>query len=95
MKTAFPYDLKIDLSQYLDVYLAQPDALRKIPGDEELNEIARKAIIREQLVLVSVPAGEEALAGDTCQLCTESKIARFNKPKVMVTLGREMYSKEL
>ena len=40
MKTKFPYDGKIDGGKYLDEYLKREDAVRRIPTEEELRELA-------------------------------------------------------
>lgn len=94
MKTVFPYE-RIDYDKYLDAYLEREDAYRSIPSDAELKELARKSIIREQLVLLPLPEGTKAEVGDTAVLKTESTLNKFNKERVTVTLGRGLYSKEL
>ena len=95
MKTQFPYAGTIDFAAYLDKYFAREDAIRKLPTEEELKELARKSIVREQLVLAPLPDGTPAEVGDTAVLKTESALAKFNKPSVTVTLGRGLYNKEL
>lgn len=95
MYTSFPYDGRIDFAAYLDAYFQQPDAIRSIPSDEELTELARKAIVREQMVLVPLPESEAAQTGDTLSLKTVSVLPKFNKEKVSVSLGRGLYNKEL
>ena len=95
MNTQFPYEGQIDFNKYLDAYFKREDAYRSIPSEEELSELARKSIIREQLVLLPLPEGTKAEAGDTATLKTESAIPKFNKERVTVTLGRGLYSKEL
>lgn len=95
MNTSFPYPGQIDFGRYLDEYLQREDAIRRIPSEEELRELARKGIVREQLVLTSLPAEEAAREGDTAVLRTESAIPKFNKERVTVTLGRGLYNKEL
>ena len=95
MKTKFPYEGQIDYSKYLDAYLQREDAYRSVPSDAELKELARKSIIREQLVLLPLPEAAKAEVGDTAVLKTESVIPKFNKERVTVTLGRGLYSKEL
>lgn len=95
MNTVFPYKEQIDFEKYLDAYLQRDDAVRSVPTDAELKELARKAIVREQIVLLPLPAEEKARAGDTAVLKTESTLPKFNKDRVTVTLGRGLYSKEL
>ena len=95
MKTKFPYEGKIDFGAYLNEYLQREDAIRRIPTDEELQELARKTIVREQLVLTELPEGTPAETGDTAVLKTESALPKFNKPAVTVTLGRGLYNREL
>lgn len=95
MKTKFPYEGRIDFGKYLDAYLQRDDAIRSIPTEAELKELARKAIVREQLVLVPLPEGETAQSGDTAVLKTVSEIKKFNKERVTVTLGRGLYNREL
>lgn len=95
MNTIFPYEGQIDYSKYLDTYLEREDAYRNVPSDEELKELARKSIIRDQLVLALLPEGTKAEIGDTAVLKTESTLQKFNKERVTVTLGRGLYSKEL
>ena len=95
MKTKFPYEGQIDLDCYLNEYFKREDAHRSIPGEKELNELARKSILREQLVLLPLPESAKAEVGDTAVLKTESNIPKFNKERVVVTLGRGLYNKEL
>lgn len=95
MNTRFPYEGQIDFSKYLDAYYEREDAYRELPSEEELSELARKSIVREQLVLLPLPEGTKADVGDTATLKTESVIPKFNKECVTVTLGRGLYSKEL
>ena len=95
MNTQFPYEGQIDFNKYLDAYFEREDAYRELPGEKELNELARKSIVREQLVLLPLPEGTKAEVGDTAALKTESAIPKFNKERVTVTLGRGLYSKEL
>ena len=95
MKTKFPYSGRIDYAAYLDDYLKRPDAIRGIPTEAELLELARKAIVREQLVLVPLPEGTPAAQGDTAVLQTVSALPKFNKERVTVSLGRGLYNKEL
>ena len=95
MNTLFPYREQIDFEKYLDAYLCREDAVRSIPTDVELKELARKAIVREQIVLLPLPAEEKAQTGDTAVLRTESALPKFNKDRVTVTLGRGLYSREL
>lgn len=95
MNTVFPYQGRIDYDKYLDAYLRKKDAIRRIPSENELLELARKAIVRGHLVLTPLPAGEPAQTGDTAVLKTVSELPRFNKEKVTVTLGRGLYNREL
>ena len=95
MNTPFPYPGRIDFDKYLDAYLQREDAVRSLPSDAELLELARKAIVREQLTLIPLPQDAFAQAGDTAVLKTESALPRFNKEKVTVTLGRALYHREL
>ena len=95
MKTQFPYTEKIDFGAYIDKYLEREDAIKRLPTEEELLELARKSIVREQLVLAPLPDGTAAEEGDTAVLMTESDIPKFNKPSVTVTLGRGLYNREL
>ena len=95
MKTQFPYTEKIDFGAYIDKYLEREDAIKRLPTEEELLELARKSIIREQLVLAPLPDGTAAEEGDTAVLMTESDIPKFNKPSVTVTLGRGFYNRDL
>ena len=95
MKTKFPYSGRIDYAAYLDDYLKRPDAIQGIPAEAELLELARKAIVREQLVLVPLPEGTPAAQGDTAVLQTVSALPKYNKERVTVSLGRGLYNKEL
>ncbi|MBO4383879.1 MAG: hypothetical protein J5854_00470 [Clostridia bacterium] len=95
MKTQFPYTEKIDFGAYIDKYLEREDAIKRLPTEEELLELARKSIVREQLVLAPLPDGTAAEEGDTAVLMTESDIPKFNKPSVTVTLGRGFYNRDL
>ena len=95
MKTVFPYEGRIDLGAYIDRYLEREDAIRRLPTEEELLELARKSIVREQLVLAPLPEGTAAEEGDTAVLRTESELPKFNKPGVTVTLGRGLYNRDL
>jgi hypothetical protein len=95
MKTKFPYDGKIDFGKYLDEYLKREDAVRRIPTEEELRDLARKSIVKEQVTLVPLAGDVPAQEGDTAVLRTESELPRFNKERVTVSLGRGLYSREL
>lgn len=95
MNTVFPYEGRIDYAKYLDSYLRREDAYKSIPTEAELKELARKSIVREQLVLLPLPDGAKAEVGDTAVLKVESAIPKFNKERVTVTLGRGLYSKVL
>lgn len=95
MNTKFPYEGRIDFDRYLDEYLRREDAIRAIPTEAELLELARKAIVREQLVLAALPEGEAAQVGDTAVLKTVSDLPKFNKERVTVTLGRGLYNRDL
>lgn len=94
MNTVFPYD-HIDYGAYFDRYLEKEAAIRRIPTPEELRELARKSIVREQLVLETQPEGTKAQVGDTLVLRTESELPKFNKQRVTVSLGRGLYDKGL
>ncbi len=95
MHTKFPYEQQIDFEKYLDEYLLQEDAIHSIPTDAELKELARKSIVREQLVLSPLPAQEAAQEGDTAVLKTVSPLPKFSKERVTVTLGRGLYNRDL
>ena len=95
MYTKFPYEGQIDFGKYLDEYLKREDAIRRVPTDAELKELARKSIVREQLELVVLPQQEPAMAGDTAILKTVGQTPKFNKERVTVTLGRGLYNKDL
>lgn len=94
LKTKFPYE-KVDFNRYYDAYMAQEDAIRKIPSEEELTELAYKGLVKDHLVLLPVPEEEPAKAGDTVTFQTKSEIAKFNKEKVTVSIGRGLYNKDL
>jgi len=94
MNTEFPYG-RIDYASYFDRYMEREDAVRRIPTPQELKELARKSIVREQLVLETQPQGTLAQEGDTLVLRTVSELPKFNKPRVTVTLGRGLYDREL
>lgn len=95
MKTKFPYEGKIDFQKYWDAYMQREDAVKSLPAEAELIELARKAIVKEHLVLLPIPAGEVAQLGDTVTMSTVSEIPKFNKPKVTASLGRGLYNKDL
>ncbi len=95
MNTKFPYEGRIDFDKYLDAYLQRDDAIRAMPTEAELKELARKAIVREQMVLAPLPEGEAAQVGDTAALKTVSELPKFNKERVTVTLGRGLYNRDL
>lgn len=95
MKTKFPYEGKIDFQKYWDAYMQREDAVRSLPSEAELIELARKAIVKEHLVLLPIPEGKAAQLGDTVTMTTVSEIPKFNKPKVTASLGRGLYNKAL
>lgn len=95
MKTRFPYEGKIDFQKYWDAYMQREDAVKSLPAEAELIELARKAIVKEHLVLLPIPEGEAAQLGDTVTMTTVSEIPKFNKPKVTASLGRGLYNKDL
>lgn len=95
MNTRLPYQGKIDLEAYLDSYWQQEDAIRALPTEEELKEIARKGIVKNQLVLCEVAEGDVCRKGDTVTLRTVSEMPKFNKEKVTVSIGRGLYDRIL
>ena len=95
MRTKFPYETQIDFNKYFEEYLLREDAIRVLPTEAELKELARKAIVREQLELVALSRQEPALEGDTAVLKVTGHTPKFNKERVTVTLGRGLYNKEL
>ena len=95
MNTVFPYQGTIDFDAYLDQYLQQEDAIRKIPSEAELKELARKGVVKDQLVLAPLPEDEPAMQGDTLTLHTVSELPKFNKERVTVSIGRGLYDKGL
>lgn len=95
MRTKFPYEGTIDYDAYLDKYLEREDAMRRLPSDEELEDIVQKGLVKDQLVLSDVPQGTAAQTGDTVTLRTVSALPRFNKEKVTVSIGRGLYDKTL
>lgn len=94
MKTTFPYE-KIDFDVYLSRYFEREDAIKALPDEAELIQAARKAIVKEQLVLVEQSEGTCAEIGDTLTLCTVSELPKFNKTRVTVSIGRGLYDKML
>lgn len=94
LKTKFPYD-RVDFDKYFRVYLEREDAIRSIPGEEELEELAYKGLVKDHLVLAPVPEGTAAQTGDTICFRTESELPKFNREKVTVSIGRGLYHKEL
>lgn len=95
MNTKFPYEGTINLEAYLDAYWQRKDAIRALPTEEELKEIARKGLVKNQLVLAEVPAGEAAQRGDTVALKTVSELPKFHKERVTVSIGRGLYDRTL
>ena len=95
MNTKFPYQEQISFDTYLDQYLQRDDAIRRIPSEAELKELARKSVVKDQLVLAPLPEGECAALGDTLTLRTTSELPKFNKERVTVSIGRGLYDKGL
>ncbi len=94
MKTKANFD-KIDFKAYLERYFEKPDAITALPTEAEMREMARKAIVKEQLILSAVPEGTCAMEGDTLTISTVSELPKFNKPRVTVSIGRGLYDKTL
>lgn len=94
MKTKFPYD-KVDFEKYYHAYMEREDAVRSIPTDEELEELAHKGLVKDHLVLAPIPDGEPARTGDTITFRTQSELPKFNREKVTVSIGRGLYNKDL
>ena len=95
MRTKFPYSEKLHLDAYLNAYLQREDAIRQLPDEAELKELARKAIVKDQIALRPLPEGAAAQTGDTVTLRTVSALPKFNKERVVVTLGRGLYDRGL
>ncbi len=95
MKTVFPYQEQISFDAYLEKYLQREDAIRRIPTQAELKELARKGVVKDQLVLALLPEGACAELGDTLTLRTVSELPKFNKERVTVSIGRGLYDKGL
>lgn len=66
-----------------------------IPSPTELRELARKSVVKDQLVLTSLPEDVRAELGDTLTLRTVSELPKFNKERVIVSIGRGLYDKGL
>lgn len=94
MNTKYPYG-KIDYSKYFESYMAREDAIHSLPAPEDLKELARKAIVKDHLVLQPLPEGTKAEIGDTLTLKTVSELPKFHKEKVAVSIGRGLYDKGL
>lgn len=95
MNTVFPYQERIDFTACMDRYLQREDAIRRIPDEAELKELARKSVVKDRLVLVPLPEGECAASGDTVTMRTVSELPKFNKERVTVSIGRGLYDKTL
>lgn len=94
LKTKFPYET-IDFDRYYNAYMEREDAIRAFPKEEELEELARRVLVKDHLVLASVPEGDMAQLGDTVTFRTESEFPKYNKERVTVSIGRGLYHKEL
>lgn len=95
MKTRFPYQGRIDYDAYWNAYMEREDAIRRLPTEAEMKEMARQNIVKDQLTLTPVPKGEAARVGDTVTLEVISALPKFNKPRVTVSIGRGLYHKGL
>ena len=95
MRTKLPDSFSIDFDKYFKEYLKRPDAVRSLPSEEELVDLAHKAITRGQLVLTPLTDNTPSAVGDTAVLRVSSSIARYNKERVTVTLGRGLYNRGL
>lgn len=93
-KTKFPYE-NIDYDKYFNAYMEREDAVRSLPSKEELTELARKGLLKDHMVLVPLNPGEKSQIGDTLTLKTKSRLPKYNKEKVTVSIGRGLYNKEL
>lgn len=94
LKTKFPYE-KVDYEKYFQAYMEREDAIRSIPTEAELEELAHKGLVKDHLTLSAIGEGEAAQTGDTITFKTESELPKFNKEKVTVSIGRGLYNKEL
>lgn len=94
LKTKFPYE-KVDFEKYYDAYMKREDAIKHVPSEKEIEELAFKGLVKDHLVLQQLPEGESAQIGDTLTFRSESELKKFNKEKVTVSIGRGLYNKEL
>lgn len=94
LKTKFPYG-SVDFEKYYQAYMKREDAIRSVPTEEELAELAHKGLVKDHLILLPVPKTDAAQIGDTVTFKTESQIPKFNKEKVTVSIGRGLYNKDL
>lgn len=94
LKTRFPYET-VDFDRYYNAYMEQEDAIKALPSEKEVEELAYKGLIKDHLVLLPVPEGTAAQLGDTITFQTKSELPKFNKEKVTVSIGRGLYNKEL
>lgn len=94
MKTKFPYS-SVNWEAAMAQYLAREDAIKTYPSDKEMEQEAVKAIVKDHIEMKTLPEGSHAQCGDTLTLKTESTLPRFNKPRVVVTLGRGLYNAKL
>lgn len=95
MKTTLSRPGKIDLDACLETYFRTPGAVTALPREAELKDLARKAIVKDHLILAEMPKDSAAQMGDTVTLRVSSSLARFNHPQVTATLGRGLYDRDL
>lgn len=81
---------KLELRKYLD----KLDPSR-IPSNQEIDEAVEKRLTKAHITLKDLPEGETIQTGDTAMLRTESVLPKFNKAKVPVTVGTNLYDREL
>ena len=94
LKTVLPYE-NIDYEAYAERYFAEPEAMTELPDKEECAELARKNIVKGHIVLADLPQEEPVQAGDTVSFSCESTAAKYNKPKITVSVGRGLFDRDV
>lgn len=85
--------LTMEKAPDLQAALAAVDAT--LPSEAEVGEIMRKRLTKGALVLTILGADEPIQEGDAVIFSVTGGTGKYNKPKLMVTVGQGLYNKDI
>lgn len=91
MKT--PFNKKVD-KNFVSDWLDKVD-LSLIPDEKEIEETLKKRLLKSYITLKTLSQGEPVCKEDIVTISLASTLPKFNKSKVLVTVGTGLFNKEI